>query len=70
MGKEANYPNFLAFFQKEIEKDGGDVGRVLNEYLFKGDDVAESMFSRLFGGMSCLFFPVDGCLFDWIADRC
>lgn len=52
LGKEDNYPNFLAFFQTEIEAKG--VGAVLNEYLFAGDDVAESMLARLFGG-ECYF---------------
>lgn len=49
MGNEDNYPNFLAFFQAQIDKLG--VGAVLNEYLFKGDECAESMLSRLFGGL-------------------
>lgn len=51
MGKEGNYPNFLAFFQNEI--DGKGVGDVLNEYLFSGDECAESMMVRLFGGECC-----------------
>ncbi|RJE19326.1 hypA-like protein [Aspergillus sclerotialis] len=49
LGKEENYPNFLAFFQNEIEAKG--IGAVLNEYLFAGDEVAESMLARLFGGL-------------------
>ena len=49
-GNGQNYPHFLAFFQQEIDKKG--VAYVLNEYVFKGDDTAESMMSRLFGGMS------------------
>lgn len=48
LGKEENYPNFLAFFQEEIDAKG--VGDVLNEYVFKGDERAESMLSRLYGG--------------------
>lgn len=48
LGKAQNYPNFLAFFQNEIEAKG--VGPVLNEYLFSGDERAESMLARLFGG--------------------
>lgn len=48
MGKEENYPNFLAFFQQELEAKG--VGSVLKEYLFSGDESAESMMVRLFGG--------------------
>lgn len=46
--KEENYSNYLSFFQEEIEAKG--VGAVLNEYLFAGDERAESMLSRLFGG--------------------
>lgn len=45
---EKQYPNFLAFFQEEIDLKG--VGDVLNEYVFAGDDRAESMLYRLFGG--------------------
>lgn len=47
--KEQNYPNFLAFFQEEIDAKG--VGAVLKEYVFAGDERAESMLSRLFGGL-------------------
>lgn len=59
LGRDKNYPNFLAFFQDEIEKKG--VGNVLNEYLFSGDENAESMLARLFGGayhdkLSCWIF--------------
>ncbi|KAL2867472.1 questin oxidase family protein [Aspergillus lucknowensis] len=48
-GKEENYPNFLKFFQSEIQLKG--VEAVLNEYLFSGDENAESMLARLFGGL-------------------
>lgn len=48
LGKEENYPNFLAFFQHEIEAKG--VGGVLGEYLFAGDERAENMMCRLFAG--------------------
>lgn len=47
--KEQNYPNYLTFFQEEIDAKG--VGVVLKEYVFAGDERAESMLSRLFGGM-------------------
>lgn len=47
-GKEENYPNYLAFFQREINAKG--VGAVLAEYLFAGDERAESMMGRLYGG--------------------
>ncbi|KAJ5379482.1 hypothetical protein N7509_012601 [Penicillium cosmopolitanum] len=47
--KEENYSNYLVFFQEEIDAKG--VGAVLNEYVFAGDQRAESMLSRLFGGL-------------------
>lgn len=47
--KKENYSNYLAFFQEEIDAKG--VGAVLKEYVFAGDERAESMMSRLFGGM-------------------
>lgn len=49
LGREKNYPNFLEFFQREIEAKG--VERVLRDYVFAGDERAESMLARLFGGM-------------------
>lgn len=47
--KKENYSNYLAFFQEEIDAKG--VGAVLKEYVFAGDERAESMMSRLFGGL-------------------
>ncbi|KAJ6110411.1 hypothetical protein N7486_002646 [Penicillium sp. IBT 16267x] len=49
LGKEKQYSNFLAFFQNAIDTKG--VSQVLEEYLFAGDDRAETMLSRLFGGL-------------------
>ncbi|KAJ5165514.1 uncharacterized protein N7500_007344 [Penicillium coprophilum] len=48
-GKEEHYPNYLAFFQHEIDAKG--VAEVLNIYVFAGDERAESMMCRLFGGL-------------------
>lgn len=48
LGKENEYPNFLAFFQNEINSSG--LEHVLQKYLFCGDDRAEDMLARLFGG--------------------
>lgn len=48
LGKEKNYPNFLEFFQREIEQKG--VEKVLEEYLLAEDDNAENMLARSFGG--------------------
>ncbi|KAJ5318023.1 hypothetical protein N7508_002531 [Penicillium antarcticum] len=49
LGMEKNYSNYLAFFQGEIDAKG--VGDVLAEYLFAGDERAENMLCRLFGGL-------------------
>ncbi|KAL4754496.1 hypothetical protein BDW72DRAFT_213913 [Aspergillus terricola var. indicus] len=49
LGKEKCYPDFLEFFQREIDEKG--VEAVLSEYLFKQDENAESMMARLFGGL-------------------
>jgi hypothetical protein len=48
LGKEKHYPNFLSFFQRQIDEKG--VGAVLNEYVFAGNEQAENMLCRLFGG--------------------
>ena len=47
--QERDYPNFLAFFQGEIEKMGWEA--VLQEYVFKGDERADAMLVRLYAGM-------------------
>ncbi|KAJ5495276.1 Oxidoreductase ptaJ [Penicillium diatomitis] len=48
-GKEKHYPNFLSFFQKEIDEKGVDT--VLNIYLFAENDQAQNLFCRLWGGL-------------------
>jgi len=48
LGQEKYYPDFLRFFQKEMEKDGWE--NVLKEYVFKDDEAADDMFARLFAG--------------------
>ncbi|KAK3997557.1 hypothetical protein QBC44DRAFT_364365 [Cladorrhinum sp. PSN332] len=49
LGREEYYPDFLAFFQSELDKHGGaSIPDVLNKYLF-GD--SEEMMPRLFGGV-------------------
>ncbi|PYH96124.1 hypothetical protein BO71DRAFT_482315 [Aspergillus ellipticus CBS 707.79] len=50
LGRENHYSNFLTFFQKDIDEKG--VEAVLKEYLFCGDENAESMLERLFGGLT------------------
>ena len=50
LGKEQYYPDFLLFFQREMERLGG-WQPVLNEYLFKPNDPrAEDMLIRLYAG--------------------
>ncbi|KAI0169507.1 hypothetical protein GGR52DRAFT_550358 [Hypoxylon sp. FL1284] len=48
VGKEQYYPDFLAFFQSEIERLGWE--KVLYEYMFKGDDRCEDMLIRMLAG--------------------
>lgn len=49
LGSERHYHNFLVFFEEEIDKKGWQ--EVLNEYLFKGDERADDMLVRMFGGI-------------------
>ncbi|KAI1079313.1 hypothetical protein F5B20DRAFT_544477 [Whalleya microplaca] len=49
VGKEQYYPDFLAFYQDEIEQVGWQ--KVLQEHLFKGDERSEDMLVRLFAGL-------------------
>ncbi|KAG7118497.1 Oxidoreductase ptaJ like protein [Verticillium longisporum] len=48
LGKEAYYPDFLLFFQRELESHG--IGPVLKEFIFAKDERAEDLFQRLFAG--------------------
>ncbi|KAI2793918.1 Oxidoreductase ptaJ [Penicillium oxalicum] len=48
-GQEKNYPNFLSFFQKQIDDKGVDA--ILNEYLFAENGQAENLLCRLWGGL-------------------
>lgn len=45
---EKQYPNFLAYFQREIDAKG--VGAAINEHLFAGDEHADDMLVRVFAG--------------------
>ncbi|KAF2177950.1 hypothetical protein K469DRAFT_732126 [Zopfia rhizophila CBS 207.26] len=49
LGSEKSYHNFLAFFKEEINQKGWQ--EVLNEYIFKGDERADDMLVRMFGGI-------------------
>ncbi|KAJ5906668.1 Oxidoreductase ptaJ [Penicillium subrubescens] len=49
LGKGKNYSNFLSFFQRQIDEKGVDA--VLNEYVFAGNEQAENMLCRVWGGL-------------------
>jgi hypothetical protein len=48
LGQEKYYHDYLVFFREEMEKKGWQA--VVNEYLFTGDERADDMLVRLFGG--------------------
>lgn len=49
LGKDQYYPDFLAFFQREIESKGWEA--VVSEYLFSGTEGAEDLLVRLYAGV-------------------
>lgn len=49
LGKDQYYPDFLAFFQREIERKGWEA--VVTEYLFSGTEAAEDLLVRLYAGV-------------------
>lgn len=49
LGKDQYYPDFLAFFQREIERKGWEA--VVSEYLFSGTEAAEDLLVRLYAGV-------------------
>ncbi|KAB5531219.1 hypothetical protein GE09DRAFT_1063959 [Coniochaeta sp. 2T2.1] len=50
LGKHKYYPDFLRFFQREMERREGGWREVVGEYVFSGKEGAEEIFSRLFAG--------------------
>jgi hypothetical protein len=48
LAKEEHYPDFLLFFQGEIEKKGWR--DVMSEFVFKGDAAADDLLVRLYSG--------------------
>lgn len=48
LGKERYYHDFLVFFQKEMSDFGWQ--NVVNKYLLAGDERADDLLARLFGG--------------------
>ncbi|KAK1990808.1 HypA protein [Colletotrichum falcatum] len=49
LGRERHYPDFLLFYQREIERLGGWEA-ALAEHLFKGDERADDTLQRMFAG--------------------
>lgn len=49
LGSEKYYHDFLVFFKEEMDAKGWQT--VLNDYIFKGDDQADDMLVRMFGGI-------------------
>jgi hypothetical protein len=49
LGNEKHYHEFLVFFQEEMVQKGWQ--EVVNEYMFKGDERADDMLVRMFGGL-------------------
>ena len=45
------YPTFLAFFEREIARQGGDWRAVVAKYCFSGTELAEVMLAQLFEGL-------------------
>jgi Questin oxidase-like len=58
--KEEHYPNFLAYFQREIEAKG--VGAVVNKHLFAEDEHADDLLVRSFSGTFPLPWPLSPLL--------
>lgn len=48
LGNEKYYHDFLIFFQKEMDKKGWQ--NVVNEYFFAQNEIAETVFIRMFAG--------------------
>lgn len=48
LGKEKHYPDFLTFFQREIDAKGWEA--VLSEYLFAGTESADDLLVRFYAG--------------------
>ncbi|KAK3501563.1 hypothetical protein B0T13DRAFT_397109 [Neurospora crassa] len=53
LGKEEHYPDFLAFFKREMDsrgEGGNGYEEVVNEYLFAGTPEADNLLVRLYSG--------------------
>ncbi|CZR69439.1 related to HypA-like protein [Phialocephala subalpina] len=48
LANERHYVEFLTFFEQEIDRKGWQ--SVLNQYVFKGDELADDMLVRMFEG--------------------
>lgn len=51
LARDQHYPDFLAFFQREIERRKGGWEAVVSEYLFSGTEAADDLLVRLFAGV-------------------
>lgn len=49
LGEEEHYPDFLAYFQRAIEREGYEP--VVKSHLLKGDDSANDLLLRLHAGV-------------------
>ncbi|KAL8923063.1 MAG: hypothetical protein Q9172_003309 [Xanthocarpia lactea] len=48
LGQEQHYPDYLAFFQDEINQKGHE--EVINTYMLKGDERADAVLVRMYAG--------------------
>ncbi|KAK8055195.1 hypothetical protein PG993_000422 [Apiospora rasikravindrae] len=49
LGQDSHYPRFLVFFTREIAEKG--IPSVVNEYVLKGDERANSIYCRLYADL-------------------
>ncbi|KAL2760511.1 hypothetical protein ACRALDRAFT_2039136 [Sodiomyces alcalophilus JCM 7366] len=50
LGRGKHYPDFLLFFQREIDRRDGDFTAVISEFLLRGDARADDLLQRLHAG--------------------
>ncbi|ROT43200.1 hypothetical protein SODALDRAFT_327381 [Sodiomyces alkalinus F11] len=50
LGQGKHYPDFLLFFQREIDRRGGDFTAGVSEFLFRGDARADDLLQRVHAG--------------------
>ena len=62
LGDNSCYSNFLRFFEEKIVEIG--VTATIKEYLLKGDEVAKSVFCRMFSGKQPQHQSPEKCRFS------